>query len=521
VLILVAIVWLPVLGAGFVWDDTWLVINGQPLRSSLKELFLTDYARLSGISTEVGYWRPVLMLDYRIDDLLFKLSPIGWHLHSYLLHLLVTFLSFKLLLKKLPFDGALAGMLIVGLHPIQTEAVVWVAARNDLLCTVMVLGGLLAVLSGRVWLGGFLAFCAVLSKENALMIPILGILVGVRGLGLVSLSIGAILPMLIRFQLGVGGLPPLEPERIRWVLSVTPDLLGTVLSHLALPWPLVATLHLRYLEAGWPVDAIGGLVVGGLLVLFAGIGLVKKAYAVPQGILWFVLASAPAGFAIARTGGYGDRYLYLGMVGLALAAGAGITALRAQSERAVLGLAVLAGVVWIPLLELRVFQWQSGLSLFEAEVRANPTPYSQELYAWYLTEANRHQESLALTVPFLSMSHSEPDALATGLRSAIRVQDWPLAIRFGEAGVLHQSEWTAEFWGNYAMALSACGRMEEAEGYAKPVAGEDRQAYLVAAAAIAARGEDWSLWKPGFADQGQVVEKLVARSKVGCATPPP
>jgi len=85
-------------------------------------------------TTEAGFWHPLTWISLMADYELYKLNPAGYHWTNLLLHLLATFLLFRVLLAM---TGAGARSLVVAalfaLHPLHVESVAWIAERKDVL----------------------------------------------------------------------------------------------------------------------------------------------------------------------------------------------------------------------------------------------------------------------------------------------------------------------------------------------------------------------------------------------------
>ncbi len=132
--------------------------------------------------------RPVLMLTYWLNFRLFGPAPFAYHSVNVLLHavnaLLVGWILRRLLLlrdappSRASLFAALGGAVFL-LHPLQTEAVAYIAGRSELVSAMFVLAAYLVFLhqpphsvSWRA-LATILALygCAVLSKEQAAVLP--------------------------------------------------------------------------------------------------------------------------------------------------------------------------------------------------------------------------------------------------------------------------------------------------------------------------------------------------------------
>jgi len=130
------------------------------------------------------YYRPLAILSLLGDFYLFGGKIAGYHLINILLHLCNALLVYQLAMlflkeeKTAPFYSFLAALLFA-LHPINTEAVVWIACRPDLLCCFFSLLCLLTtfwaekcnVLVLFTYLF-FFSLCSFLAKEAAFFLPI-------------------------------------------------------------------------------------------------------------------------------------------------------------------------------------------------------------------------------------------------------------------------------------------------------------------------------------------------------------
>lgn len=91
------------------------------------------------------YYRPLVELSYWVDNSLWGMEPVAMHLENILLHcansLLVFMLARKMSdgdVKQFPLVPLLAALLFA-LHPVNVEAVAWIAGRTDPLLTLFVL----------------------------------------------------------------------------------------------------------------------------------------------------------------------------------------------------------------------------------------------------------------------------------------------------------------------------------------------------------------------------------------------
>lgn len=232
VLALVAMLHIPSLFNPFVTDDFVYLATGRDLTwSGISEVLTSGTLDqdASGVwwtpNGVLPFYRPLAILTFAIEYRLWGLQPFGYHLTNLLLHLLCTFLVWRLARRLFaeptdpgghspPYkaasdvptrfnlraratgrldagpgagasgsDGgwmALAAAAIFAIHPAHTEAVLWISCRFDLLVCACVLGSVLAYLRWRD--GGRFAFrwavlaiaCFILGlgcKETALVLP--------------------------------------------------------------------------------------------------------------------------------------------------------------------------------------------------------------------------------------------------------------------------------------------------------------------------------------------------------------
>lgn len=138
------------LGHGFsMLDDPYLVVSNVfahgPTLENIRHVF-THY--------DPELYIPLTMVSYQLNYLIVGLDAGLYHATNILLHILNASLVVWLcsLLTGRKWTSLFAGLLFA-LHPLNTEAVVWVAGRKDLLSTLFFLGSLIAYVQYRSRLG--------------------------------------------------------------------------------------------------------------------------------------------------------------------------------------------------------------------------------------------------------------------------------------------------------------------------------------------------------------------------------
>jgi len=182
-LLVTLVTYLGTLRYEFVFDDDPQIRNNPFVRSwgYVPQYFYSSvwkniYPLVSG-----NYYRPMFQLWLRANDAVFGLHAMGWHLTTVLLHVLVTWLVYRVVFKLTGrFTAAWLTALIFGLHPIHHEAVAWVSGTTESLFAAFFLAAFLAYLRSRdgfrtIWMA--VSACgyglALLSKETAIILPVL------------------------------------------------------------------------------------------------------------------------------------------------------------------------------------------------------------------------------------------------------------------------------------------------------------------------------------------------------------
>lgn len=515
VLGLVAAAYAGVPQAGFVWDDHALIEQNRNLTAPTWEtVFLRDlWCCTEGPRT--GYHRPLLTVSYLLDHAIWGLEPHGYHLSSLLWHLLVVTLVAAALRPRLGETRAAVAALIFGLHPLQSEAVVWIAARNDLMAAAGVLGTLVALDRRRPAVAALATVAACLSKESGYLLPAVLVVWRLawgerpRLPELAAIGGGVAVALTLR---SAADLSPLAVEAA--VSGLTPaealHAAVTVLAWISWPWPLTTTASVHMTPPGvttWTAAACTSVAVA-LLVWRGG----RPAF-------WLLALSAgvygPAVLGIGWYGTIGERYLYLPLFGF-VAALVAVVPSSAATRAAVVAAAAAALVA----LHVRLPDWAHEEALFGAAVRRAPDGYSWNLLAVELGRQRRAGEAVAAVErglqyePFNSRLCSRPFEFSEPIVADADLVR--LAARWADLGC----RGIAGYDGMHAMALARRGLWDEAAAIAETAVRNDvklRRDEVVRAAIDAREGDLASFgaralfWPHGAADlQDRVAGLLLA-----------
>ena len=126
----------------FIMDD-FHMIRGH---SNFKQFLKHWVSPVGGNS-----YRPLIDLLFVWDFYWWGWNPLGWHVSDLIFHIINVFLVYELAkyLTKSFYAGMVTGVLF-GLHPGNSEAVIWISARMDVVCTTFFLLSIRYVISSKV-----------------------------------------------------------------------------------------------------------------------------------------------------------------------------------------------------------------------------------------------------------------------------------------------------------------------------------------------------------------------------------
>jgi len=336
--------------------------------------------------------RPLFFASLLLDADLWGMRPAGFRVTGFLLHLACGVLLW-LLLARPPGDAvtALAGTAVFLLHPLQSESVLYIWGRSEVLATLFGLAAILLALraAGRptrffaLWAGALACVALGLaSKEEAIAIPILFFLWWTVAEGrparpgaarALALAVPVILFLAIR-AVALG-----EVGRQVYVRSVGDNILGQGVATLEM-------LRLFFLPIGQTVDhptgvpgaVPGALAVAACLALVAGAGWVAAA-AVRRFADRAVAARVSCGILLAAVATVlywlvplpdlvCERRMYLPLAGAALS----VSALLAGGRRRGWLAAGILVLLLAPAMVLRARVWADPIRLWSEAARLAP-----------------------------------------------------------------------------------------------------------------------------------------------------
>jgi Tfp pilus assembly protein PilF len=392
-------------------DPTYLVDNPHLARGLTFETFAwalrTDYA---------SNWHPLTWISHALDVSLWGLAPWPHHATSLLLHVASALLLFALLLRTTGREGAsLFVALVFALHPLHVESVAWASERKDVLSTALGFGVLVlwAAWTERGGSGRYAAALALYAlslaaKPMLVTLPFLLLILDRWPLGrkparplfekLPYFALAAVSCWLTVVAQSRGdAIDSLENIPIGYRLG---NAAATYFDYARLTlWPSGLAVFYPYPTGGPPAAKIAGgialLAIGSVLAFATR----KRRPWILAGWLWWVGTLVPV-IGVVQVGGQAraDRYMYVPLVGLAIAVAYSVDALvaaRRTSRPAVATIASASLVAFGVATWIQVGIWRSDRTLFEHALRVTDGNYVAHFQLGYdYAHEDRIQESL-------------------------------------------------------------------------------------------------------------------------------
>jgi protein O-mannosyl-transferase len=179
ILVFTALIYVRAMYNGFLtcWDDDGYILNNPYLKNfsfdGIKAIFTNFY---------YSNYHPLTTLTYLFEYKLYGLNAMPYHLFNVIIHLLNTWLVFRLAEKLSGIKvTAIVVAVLFALHPMHVESVAWISERKDVLYTLFYLLSLLAYLrymksvrkTGYYFVVLLFFLASLLSKVAAVTLPVL------------------------------------------------------------------------------------------------------------------------------------------------------------------------------------------------------------------------------------------------------------------------------------------------------------------------------------------------------------
>jgi hypothetical protein len=424
-------VYYPAIFAGVNSLDDFRMLDGLPQGGRI------DLLNLFNPSHAIGYFRPLVILSYYLDNSVLDLPAQAMHLQNILIHLLnslLVFMSGMMFFRKYEQRISLAFVAgcIFALHPLNVEAVAWISGRTDLLATLFALLALVCTAyfldSGRlIWLWYAALVCTIgaLAKETALFcLPaayllaitndaVVGSAFGVRNYKQLFIRLAVIVVPFILTGLTYLScrLPTLRiVTKVVTASQTNPGTVASQIDSIAMLRDALTTYGFYVKKLFFPLPlnfAITGispryLWLGiAVIALALYLSLIRRRNSIALQMLLACLCVLVSALVISRAGvawtPYAERYLYLPTVFFAFGV---VDAFRSVVEERVPSrftqLGVFALLVMTAFITVqRTMVWQNNLTLYQDTIRKSPdfAPISNQL-AIALSDENRLADAM-------------------------------------------------------------------------------------------------------------------------------
>ena len=131
--LLALLTYVPVVRAGFVWDDSFLIVDNPNMQG------LAGLLRTWSEPASLRYpWYPLTYTSFWLEYAWVGTQPLAYHVDNVLLHATNAVLLFRLA-AALGIPGAWLAGAMFAVHPIHVESVAWITERKNVLAGLFVL----------------------------------------------------------------------------------------------------------------------------------------------------------------------------------------------------------------------------------------------------------------------------------------------------------------------------------------------------------------------------------------------
>ncbi len=440
--LLVALCYVNSLPNDFVFDDGPIVSSNPVIRTISPIQFLKSPYWTK--QQYAGIYRPFVVFSLSVDYAIWKRWAPGFRLTNLAVHAINGVLVFSLY-QSIAGAGIvpLIAMIIYLVHPVHTEAVTTIVGRSELFAACFLLAAWLLFRQGRTGWAALAFFLALLSKENAIVLPAVLLLTSPRGrrwIRLLPMIFVALAYLAMRYSV-LGGLGiPVSAQYMGGRLTYFERLLtsGRVFIQY-----LILTFYPLHLAGDYDYNAIP---IANFVDWDAWLGLVlitatvvtayfyrHRNWAVSLGLSFALIAFIPASNWIMPISILmAERFLYLPMIGLALVGATALSQLEDRRLRRLVGIGALSTA--IVLCNSHDYIRRDDFTFFKNMVRVVPNSAKARLgWGFALTKAGRNDEAEHELEAGLRIIPDYPELLAVlalaRTTSTSCARAWPLLNR--------------------------------------------------------------------------------------------
>jgi len=414
----------------FIWDDDDSIVNNVYIQDF--KYFPNYFSEnlIAGSGQITNYWRPILLTSFALDFKLYNLNPTGFHLTNTVLHILVAILAFFLLysLSRKNFLLSYLPSLLFLIHPLQTEAITYIAGRADPLSSVFVMLSLIfyvnfrkSLLKKSLILSFAFFILGLLTKEQVILLPALILLIEICFFSTkenwkknIKIPIYFFLVSVIYFLARITILNFNDIlSGVNYVETYNTNLWSRLLTF---TWVMIKYFALLFapfnLHMAYEVEPITSIfspsVFLFVLAMICFLWIVYKTWnknkLIAFGFFWFLIILLPRTNIISINRPLYEHWLYLPMLGFWLAIIAlvmlGIERIKnIDKQRIIKSLLIILFIIFSIYLSfltiLRNRDWQDPITFYEKNLKYTPNSFIQKnnLGMAYAQEG-RHEEAI-------------------------------------------------------------------------------------------------------------------------------
>ncbi|MBN1232341.1 MAG: tetratricopeptide repeat protein [Candidatus Coatesbacteria bacterium] len=421
--VIIIIAYFSVWNNGFIYDDHDLIENNPLMQEKIpvKYIFTTEYWETT--RGKSNYYRPLIILSYRLENMLWNKKPSGFHVTNLLIHILISiliyFLSMKLGLNKLQ---SLLASAIFGISPLHTQSVAWISGRTDLLATFFALGSYLCFINARKLksylfyiLSGVLYLSSILSKEITATLPIVIIAIDFINNGNELMKnkkawihyLVFLLPILIYVYLRlmvVGNFLGIKPHAEAWWNPENGNLRRFLTVPQIFVWYLYKNILPINLNFDRGIDLSSGfndiwfyissiVLLAWIIVIFVSL---KNYKIVSSGLTWLFITLIPLSNIFPIFESALEHLSYFPSIGFAIVFGFLYgKAIYKYNYRIIYVISIIPIIIFMILTQLRLKDWKNDLSIWRDTLAKKPHLYrAQSMYGLALADAGFNAESI-------------------------------------------------------------------------------------------------------------------------------
>lgn len=315
----------------FVYDDVPLIVENKSLSwNNLSKIFSSDMWAGTTALERQPYYRPLPMASLLIDKSLWNLKPYGYHIINTFFHAangtLVFFICNYFFANC--YMAAAAALLFVT-HPAQTESVAFISSRGEVLFLFFLLATIYLFIRNKTFFPVITFLFALLSKESALITPVL-LFLAVFYFGKEKIKYIRFIPFIavitLYLLLRTALLPPIEYSGTvfnslnRFIYSMTRGAM-IYMKIFFIPINLFVLYDINPQVSVFEFMSVFSIILTFILIFVAYLTR-KKIKIISFSIFWFYAGLIPASHILYRLPYLiAERQLYLPSVGFCILAG--------------------------------------------------------------------------------------------------------------------------------------------------------------------------------------------------------